>query len=466
LRLFNSFGKKIENFKALRDKEVGMYTCGPTVYDYGHIGNFRTFVFQDILKKYLKYKGFSVTHVMNITDVDDKTIYGSQKAGSNLKEYTSKYITAFFEDLKTLNIEFADYFPKATEHITEMVDMVKLLLDNGLAYSSEGSIYFDISKFEDYGKLSGLSFSNSNQRSRIKSDEYKKEARDFALWKSWDKSDGDVYWETKIGKGRPGWHIECSAMSSKYLGKTFDIHLGGIDLLFPHHENEKAQSEGSNRSEFVRYWIHSEHLLVEGQKMSKSLGNILTVRDLLDEGYDGRVIRYLLLTAHYREKLNFTYSGLKQSESSLDRLDKFLLRVIEEKEGADNSLASEKIISVKRKFEHSMDNDLNLPEALGVLFEFVREFNKLLDNEEISKENRNRVLETLEDINKVLGIMHFEKKKEVSEEVKTIIEQREEARKKHDWDLSDRLRAKLLEKGIILEDTPDGVKWRTKEDSK
>jgi len=287
LRFFNTITRKKEEFVSIEPGKVGMYTCGPTVYDYAHIGNFRTYMFEDLLRRYLEYKGYEVTQVMNITDVDDKTIAGSRAKKVSLSEYTKKYIDAFFDDLDTLNIERADFYPEATTHIKEMVELVKKLLDKGFAYRSDGDIYFKLSSFKDYGKLSKMKLENLKIGARVGKDEYEKEeASDFALWKGWDEKDGDVFWETEIGKGRPGWHIECSAMSMKYLGEHFDIHTGGIDNMFPHHENEIAQSESATGKKFVNFWLHSLHLIVEGKKMSKSLGNIYTLRDILEKGYN------------------------------------------------------------------------------------------------------------------------------------------------------------------------------------
>src|SRR3989338_8353872 len=313
LKLYNTLTRKKEVFKPIKDKIVNLYTCGPTIYDYAHIGNFRAYICSDILKRYLKYKGFKVKHIMNITDVDDKTIKGANQQKISLKDYTKKYEKIFFEDIEALNIDKADVFPKATEHIKEMIDLVKKLLKNGIAYKSEdGSIYYDISKFKDYGKLSHTKIKELKEGARVNQDSYEKEsANDFALWKAYHEEDGNIFWQTEIGKGRPGWHIECSAMSMKYLGSHFDIHAGGVDLVFPHHENEIAQSEAFTGKKFVNYWFHNEHLLVDGRKMSKSLGNYYTLRDLLTKNYNPKAIRYLLLSTHYRQQLNFLKKNLK-----------------------------------------------------------------------------------------------------------------------------------------------------------
>jgi len=325
LKLYNTLSREKEEFKPIEKGKVGMYSCGPTIYQFAHIGNFRAYICVDILKGYLKYKGFKVKHVMNITDVEDKTIKGAIKEHISLKQYTKKFEKAFFEDLEKLNIDKADVFPRATDHIKEMVAIIENLLKKQAAYKAKDGIYFDISMFKDYGSLSGVELKDLQVGKRVKEDQYEKdEAQDFALWKFWDKNDYDVFWETEIGKGRPGWHIECSAMSMKFLGKSFDIHAGGVDLIFPHHENEIAQSECSTNKKFVRYWFHNEHLLVDGQKMSKSLGNFYTLRDLMDKDYKASAIRYLLLSVHYRQQINLTDESIEASTNAIRRLDFFV----------------------------------------------------------------------------------------------------------------------------------------------
>ncbi len=463
LKLYNTLGKKIEEFKPIQPHEVRMYACGPTVYDFGHIGNFRTFVVLDLLRRYLRYHKYAVTQVMNLTDVDDKTIRGAQREGIRLGNYTGRYIKAFFEDLETLNIEKVEHYPRATEHIEDMVRLVKNLIENGFAYRSGGSIYFDISKFVNYGLLSGIKISKTSTRTRIDEDDYKNEACDFVLWKAWDTDDGDVFWETELGKGRPGWHIECSAMSTRYLGETFDIHAGGVDLIFPHHENEIAQSEASSRSKFVNYWIHSEHLLVEGLKMSKSFGNILTVREILRKGYSGRTIRYLLLTTHYRAQLNFTELGLKQAEASLKRLDDFIQRLRSIRGGVHNSKIHQKCLELQRKFEEAMDNDLNLPEALAKIFAFIRDINGIIDQKCVSKDNLDEIYNVILMLDETLGILKHDIKESIPEDLMQLIKLREAARNKHNWSEADRIRLELFKKGVILEDTPEGVKWKLKQ---
>lgn len=461
LRLFNTLGKKLEEFKPLNPPYVKMYSCGPTVYDYAHIGNFRTFVFQDVLRRYLEYKGYIVYQCCNITDVDDKTIRASRAEGVSLREYTSRYEKAFFEDIDALNIERAEVYPRATEHIQEMVELIKKLLEKGYAYKSGGSVYYDISKFKDYGKLSGISLSSLKVGARVKADQYSKdEVQDFALWKEWDFEDGDVYWSTELGKGRPGWHIECSSMSMKYLGESFDIHTGGVDLIFPHHENEIAQSEAATGKPLARFWLHCEHLLVRGQKMAKSLGNYYTLRDLMNLGYDPKAIRFLLLSANYRAPLNFTEDGLKQAERSVTRILDFVERVRRTK-GFEHrpSTMEERILEAEKGFEEAMDDDLNTPAALAALFEFIRDMNRAIDEGKVSDGDLQKAYQLMLKLDKVLGIIAT-KEERLEEDVERLIKIREDARKRKDWALADKIRAELAERGIILEDTPQGVRWK------
>ena len=438
LVLFNTLGRKKEEFKPLEDKLVRLYTCGPTVYNYAHIGNFRSYVAQDILKRYLLYKGYSVKHVMNLTDVDDKTIRDSQKEGISLKEFTERYTKAFFEDSKKLNLLPADVYAKATEHIEDMRKLIQTLIDKGFAYKGEdNSIYYDVSKFKEYGKLSGIKVSELKVGARVKQDEYEKEeANDFALWKAWTPEDGDVFWNVKFtidGKeetirGRPGWHIECSAMSMKYLGETLDIHAGGVDLIFPHHENEIAQSEAATGKQFVRYWFHNEWVLVEGKKMSKRYNNFYTLRDVLAKGYSPKAVRYLLMNAHYRSQLNFTFEGLKDAETTVNRLIEFMEKLDEINEGIYNEKVKELIADAKKKFEEAMDDDLNVPLAMAAIHEFVSEINKLIADNKFGEKNAKEVKEVMLEFDKVLGILEHEKA-EVPEEIKKLVEEREEARK-------------------------------------
>ena len=448
----------------MKQGEVRMYTCGPTVYQFAHIGNFRAYIFEDVLRRYLKYKGHRVIQVMNITDVDDKTISGSRREGIPLSQYTARYIKAFFDDLDALNIERAEFYPRATEHVDEMVALIKKLIDKGYGYKSEGSIYFDISKFKEYGMLSKVNVSELKPGARVRADEYEKEeARDFALWRAWDEDDGDVFWETDIGKGRPGWHIECSAMSMKYLGEEFDIHTGGIDNIFPHHENEIAQSRAATGKGFVRYWLHCEHLLADGRKMSKSLGNYYTLRDLLDKGYDPRAIRYLLMFAHYKAPINFTEEGLKAAQNTVLSLIDFLDRLQEAKDDIGNTKYNEglheKALSTAREFEEYMDDDLDMPRAMAVVHDLARETNRAIENGDASSENLEEIYDLLMRLDSVLGFLKHERERLTADDVR-LMEEREHARKRGDYAAADSIRTQLLQRGIILEDTPQGVRWR------
>jgi cysteinyl-tRNA synthetase len=462
IRLFNTLTRQKELFVPIEAGKVGLYTCGPTVYDYAHIGNFRAFVFEDVLKRWLHYRGFEVKHVMNLTDVDDKTIKGSQKQGKPLREYTNFYAAAFFEDIKALNIEPATVYPRATDHIPEMVTLIKTLLQKGYAYRGEdGSIYFAISKFPDYGKLSHIRVQELKVGARVSQDEYaKEEAQDFALWKAWTPEDGAVFWETELGKGRPGWHIECSAMSTKYLGETFDIHCGGVDNMFPHHENEIAQSEAATGKPFVRYWMHNEHLLVEGKKMAKRLGNFYTLRDLLAKGLDPLAIRYLLLSTHYRQQFNFTFEALDAAKSAIERLAN-LQRRLQDADGiANNERVHQLIEKAQSCFGAAMDDDLNVSVALASLFDFVRDINQLLDAGELGKADAQKVAALIAAFDSVLGVIPKPEEEALSPEAQELIKKREDARKAKDWKTADAARAQLKAMGIILEDTAQGVRWK------
>lgn len=465
LRFFNTLTRKKEVFKPIKKGRVGLYTCGPTVYNYPHIGNYRAYIFEDVLRRVLEYAGYKVTQVMNLTDVDDKTIRGAKEAGVSLKAFTEKYTTAFFEDLETLNIEKAEHYPKATEHIEEMVGIIKKLLGKGYAYkTAEGDIYYEIAKFGEYGKLSHFKLKKleTGKSGRVKADEYGKDnVRDFALWKAWDEEDGDVFWETEFGRGRPGWHIECSGMSTKYLGETFDMHTGGIDNMFPHHENEIAQSEAASGKKFVNYWMHCDHLIVDGKKMSKSLGNFYTLRDLTEKGNGPKAIRYMLINAHYRQQLNFTIAGIGAAKKSVERLNEFVQRA-GEADGGENKEIKKLVEKHKTGFEKFIFDDLNVPPALAVVFDFVREVNKLIDEGKAGKKNAKEILEFMKKVDSILGVMSFEtrKKADVGRDIEALIEERELHRKNKDWAKADGIRDRLLEKGIALSDTPGGVKWR------
>ncbi len=456
LKIYNTLTRKKEMFKPLKKGQVGMYVCGPTVYDFAHIGNFRAYLCADILRRYLEYSGYKVKQIMNLTDVEDKTINRSQEQKIPLKKFTERYIKAFFEDLNELNIEQPFKFPKATEHIKEIVEAVKKLMKKGYAYKGEdGSTYFDVSKFKDYGKLARIKLGELKAGARVCQDEYEKEqANDFALWKAWTKGDGDVFWETELGKGRPGWHIECSVMSTKYLGQPFDIHTGGTDLIFPHHENEIAQAEAAEGKQFVKYWFHNEWLLVEGKKMSKRYNNFFTLRDLLEKGYNAKTIRYVLIGTHYRQQLDFTFKKLEAAKRSIQRLEDFMLRL--KKSNSKKQVNVGKYTKkAKGSFDKAMDDDLNIAKALSAVFDFMHEINKL----ELNKTDAKKVLDLMDSFNKVLGVLEIKEKK-LPKGIMDLIKKREDARKKKDWKTADKIRDELKKKGVILEDSPEGVRYK------
>ena len=462
IKFFNTLSRRKEEFVPIEKGKARMYTCGPTVYGYAHIGNFRAYIFEDLLRRYLKYRGYQVYQVMNLTDVDDKTIAGAKRKGVPLQQYTQGYIEAFFEDLDTLNIERAEVYPRATEHIGDMVALVKRLIENGYAYKAKGAYYFRISRFKDYGKLSHMRLDGLRIGARVSSDEYEKdEASDFALWKAWGPQDGDVYWETDLGKGRPGWHIECSSMSMKYLGEHFDIHTGGVDNIFPHHENEIAQSEGATGEKFVNYWLHCDHLIVEGRKMSKSLGNYYTLRDILAKGYNPRAIRHLLLSTHYRQRLNFTFEGLEASQEAVERLDDFVAN-LRRLNGRGKGNEAEKLASqAKEEFRGALDDDLNISGGWGALFKLVREANRLIAQGRMGRKEGKIILRTVQGFDRVLGILQ-EETRGVEEEELNLIKQRERARKEGNWELADSIREELLKRGITLEDRPEGTSYKVR----
>lgn len=419
-------------------------------------------MFEDLLRRYLKYKGFQVDQVMNITDIDDKIIRDSIKQGKKLREFTEPYTEAFFEDVKTLGMGKADYYPHATEYIPQMVEIVKKLKENGYAYEVDGNYYFKISAFKEYGKLAHLDMEGLKPGARVAADEYAKDSvSDFALWKAWDEKDGDIYWETAIGKGRPGWHLECSAMSMNILGEHFDIHTGGVDNIFPHHENEIAQSEGATGKKFVNYWMHSEHLIVEGKKMSKSLGNYFTLRDILNKGYSGKAVRYVLISTHYRQQLNFTFEGLDAARNALERYNDFIVNLEQYQGGQSDGSAHEILHKVRRDFEAALDDDLNISGALGAVFDFIRDINRLKAESKLSLAERDKALEIIRKFDTVLNFT-FEKEETLDEKVEALIQKRNDARKAKDFALSDKIRDQLTGMGIILEDTPQGVRWKRK----
>ncbi len=459
--LYNTLTRTTEEFSPIDKKLVRFYSCGPTVYDFAHIGNFRAYVCVDALKRYLLYKGFEVMHVMNITDVDDKIIKKAieqKKAASKITEF---YSQEFFADLEQMRIKKADVYPKATEHIAQMVRLITRLMEKGHAYKSEdGSIYYNIASYPGYGHLSRTKIESLQAGARVKQDSYDKEnAQDFALWKAYDKDDGDVFWETELGKGRPGWHIECSAMSMEHLGEQFDIHAGGVDLVFPHHENEIAQSEGASGKQFAKYWVHNEHLLVDGKKMSKSLGNFYTLRDLLKRGHKAPAIRYFLLSTNYRVQLNLTEDALNASQQAVQRINDFMLRLNAIKQDKpENKDVAHSIEKIKNDFEKEMDDDLNISNALGHLFDFIRAMNTLIDEGSIGEKDARHIISAMKRFDAILDVI--EEQGELDSDIEALVQAREQARKAKDFKKSDEIRKQLKEKGIILEDSKDGVVWK------
>ena len=467
LRFFNTLSRQIEEFQPLDDNHVRMYICGPTVWNFAHIGNFRTFIFGDILRRYLKYKGYDLTHVFNLTDVDDRIINEAAKQNISIDEFTAPFIEYFWEDFDALGMERPEVTPRATQHISEMIDIIAKLLENGHAYESEGSIYYRITAFPDYGKLSRINFSGNiaGGSERVDTDKYDKEdARDFALWK-FVGSDEHPGWDAPFGRGRPGWHIECSAMSMKYLGETFDIHGGGMDLQFPHHENEIAQSEGATGQLFARYWIHTEFLKIDDVTMSKSKGNFFTFRDLRNQVYSPLAIRYLMLSVPYRKQLNFTFEGLQGAESTVERLRNFrrLVRESKNRNGDESPGVVTTIIdNAVEKFEAAMDDDFNTAAALAAVHDLVREINTVLANDGLRSDDRQAVLDALSKFDSVLGIFGPEETHILDAEIEALIAERQDARHDRDFARSDEIRDQLADKGIILEDTKDGVRWKRK----
>ena len=461
LRLRNTLSRTLEEFKPLDGNTVRMYACGPTVYDYGHIGNFRTFVSVDVLHRYLKYLGYQVRHIMNITDIEDKIIRGMLTERKSLEEFTGFYSQEFLKDCDALNIQRPEVMPYATKHLPQMIEIMRRLSDNGHTYQSDGSLYFSISSFPGYGKLSGLKLEGNMAGARVDVDEYEKaDARDFVLWKA-AKEEGEPRWPSPFGEGRPGWHLECSAMSMEYLGESFDIHCGGVDLVFPHHENEIAQSEGATGKPFVRFWVHTEFLLVEGQKMSKSKGNYYTVRQLIEQGHSPMAIRYLLLSVPYRTQLNFMLDGLGGAETALEGLRNIRRRVADFDGAAGSHPRVLEILTRAREgFEAGMNDDLNTSKALAALFEFRRDLNTAMDAGEFGADDRAGVLELLERIDSVLGVLGEEQELMLDPEIEAKIEERNSARRSRDFKLADQIRGELAERGIILEDTPQGTKWK------
>ncbi|MBX3277233.1 MAG: cysteine--tRNA ligase [Acidobacteria bacterium] len=462
LKLYNTLSNEVEEFQPLNPPRVGMYVCGPTVYDVAHIGNFRTFLFADLLRRYLKYRGYDLHHVMNITDVDDKIIGRAVAEGVGLREYTDKYIRYFFEDFDALGAERPEQVLRATDHIPEMIELIDALGRNGHTYQSDGSVYFRISTFPGYGRLSKINLegNQAGASERVDADEYTKEdVRDFVLWKA--AKTGEPSWETHYGAGRPGWHIECSAMSMKALGSTFDIHAGGVDLVFPHHENEIAQSEGASSQPFVRYWVHAEFLMVEGEKMSKSKGNFYTFRDLAAKGFAPRAIRYLLLSAPHHKQLNFTLEGLRGAESTVARLNDFKARLGEYNapEGRTPAL-TDMTARAQQQFEAALDDDLNTAEALAALHNFVRDTNTALAEGAVRKDDQSAMLDLVDRFDSVFNIFGEVEREMLDAEIQALIDERQAARAAKNFARSDEIRNQLIARGILLEDTKDGVRWR------
>ena len=458
LRFFNTYSRELEEFRLLNENgdAVKMYTCGPTVYSYAHIGNYRAYIFEDLLQRHLELRGYKVHRVMNLTDVDDKTIRGAREARTALTEFTAPFKRAFFEDIETLRIKRADEFPAATEpqHIAKMIEMIQKLIARELAYQAEDkSVYFRIKKFPDYGHLAHFDLTQLQSTGRVRNDEYDKEhIGDFALWKAWDEEDGDVAWDSPWGRGRPGWHIECSAMATELLGEQLDIHCGGADNIFPHHEAEIAQTEGVTGKKFVRYWLHCAHLLVDGQKMSKSLGNFYTLRDVIAKGHSGREIRYALMRVHYRAPLNFTWEGMEEARQSLARIDDWLERLRETAASTTNSSTN----SPNEQFEKALDDDLNISAGLGFLFESIRETNRRLDSGSLAPPEARSWLDWWNRIDNVLALSPTEAG--LPAEIKNLAEARVQARLAKDWRKSDELRDELSARGWEARDTKDGQK--------
>jgi cysteinyl-tRNA synthetase len=466
IRFHNTLGGRLEEFVPIEAGQVRLYTCGPTVYDYPHIGNWRAYVFEDLLKRFLQYRGFGITHVMNITDVDDKTIKGANVKGVGLEDYTRPFIEAFYAERDTLAILPADHYPRATAFIPEMVALIKALLAKGVAYRKDGSIYFAIDKFPSYGRLSRINLEDRRPGRRGDADEYEKESvHDFALWKA--PKEGEPVWETEIGPGRPGWHIECSAMSAKYLGPTFDIHCGGVDNIFPHHENEIAQSEAANGVPFVHYWLHCHHLVVDGEKMAKSKGNFFRLADILARGYEPAEIRFLLLSTHYRKMLDFTEDGLRQARTSRNRVRNFLfdLAHIDRDLPADPAVARA-IETARAGFVAGLEDDLNIAEALAAVFELVKSVNISMAGGKLGGQDAGKVTRFVNEIDAAVLACLTDKSgaggaaADIETWVREKIEARQKARASKDFKLADEIRQELAVAGIVLEDTKDGLRWK------
>lgn len=469
VKLYNTVTRRLEEFVPLKEKQVGFYVCGPTVYDYFHIGNARVFLVYDVVRRYLEYRGYQVTYVQNYTDIEDKMIRRAGEMGITVEELAEMFIQAYQEDARALGIRDADFHPRATEHVPEIIGIIERLIARGLAYPVQGDVYYDTLAFPGYGKLSGQDREELEAGARVEVDPRKKHPMDFALWK--EAREGEPGWESPWGYGRPGWHIECSAMSMKYLGETLDIHAGGPDLVFPHHENEVAQSEGATGKPFVRYWMHAGYLNIQQQKMSKSLGNILTIRELRQR-IDPRVIRFFMLSAHYRSPINFSLDLLDQAAAGLERLHTVVDNLQEAQGRLDPGEAGgltpgdremlQEVETYREKFLTSMDNDFNTADALAALFELTRETNIYLQGRDRHREVIQGILDTFRELGGILGFFAPEKKEGLPPVWSELIAQRQEARKNKDWATADRIRDRLAKEGITLEDTPQGVRWHRK----
>jgi cysteinyl-tRNA synthetase len=462
LKIYNTETRQKEIVFPIDGKQIRMYVCGPTVYNFAHIGNFRTYVFEDLLRRTLEFFGFDVKMVMNITDVDDKTIKGAIEKNTTLDVFIKPYLDAFYHDLKVLKIKPADIYPKATDFIEQMIEMISNLVEKGYAYQgADNSIYFSVQKFKQYGRLSHLKLNELKVggSKRINSDEYDKDvAADFVLWKAYDKKrDGEIYWDSLFGKGRPGWHLECSTMAMNILGESIDLHCGGVDNIFPHHENEIAQSECYSGRKFAKIWAHSEHLLVDGKKMSKSLGNFYTLEDLLKKGYSGEIIRYMLLQAHYRTQLNFTLKGLDASIAAIQRIRDFIDRLGDLVEDKMLNNLDEIINNAKLKFAEALADDLNISLAMSSLFDFIRGVNQLIDDSRLGKSDAEKIFKFLELLNQVLAFLPLQQTTlEIPADIQDAFQKREKARREKNWALSDELRDFITDKGYKVEDNPKG----------
>lgn len=462
MKLYNTLTRKKEEFVPLREGEVRIYSCGPTVYDYFHVGNARPFIIFDTLRRYFEYKGYKVKYVQNFTDIDDKMIKRANEEGIDISELGDRFIQEYFKDADALGIKRATYHPRATEHIEDMIVFIQRLIDRGMAYNVDGNVYFDTSAFPQYGKLSGQRLEDLEAGARIDVDEHKKNPMDFVLWKR--QKPGEPAWDSPWGKGRPGWHIECSVMAMKYLGETIDIHSGGQDLIFPHHENEIAQSEGATGKPFARYWIHNGYINIDNKKMSKSLGNFFTVREL-SKKFDLEAVRLFMLSAHYRNPINFSEELLKQAESALERLYnakgnlEYLLKITEDKKMTQKEKELQnRIDKYREKFEDAMEDDINTADALAAIFDMVRDMNRVL-NEESSRQIVEIGYTEFMKLTSVLGLLQKESQPQGTDEIKELIKRRQKAREEKNWALADSIREELNDMGIVVEDTPKGAKW-------